>query len=52
MTPRWNSVDDIGHEDRATSFRCESCGQSFTPDDAREVRAAGAERLRESLPSH
>lgn len=26
-TPRWNNAEDVGHLDRATGFRCESCGE-------------------------
>lgn len=50
MTPRWDSADDIGHYDRATGFRCEGCGQSFTPDEERQLRASASERLAEALP--
>ena len=46
MTPRWDSADDMGHEDRATSFVCDSCHQALTPSEAELSRHAAAERLR------
>ncbi len=44
LIPRWDSVDDIGHEDRATFYVCESCQQKFEPDEAREMMSTAAER--------
>jgi hypothetical protein len=29
----WDSVTDMGHDDRASYFVCESCGQHFTPQE-------------------
>ena len=37
LTARWDSVDDIGKEDLATSFRCESCGSTFDGDEGRRL---------------
>lgn len=37
MTPRWDSVADMGKIDRVTLFRCEGCKEEFTPDRAREL---------------
>lgn len=45
LTPRWDRVDDMGHEDLATSFVCDSCHQTLTPDEARAVRADMGNRL-------
>ncbi len=50
MTPRWDSVDDIGKQDRATGFRCEGCGQMFNPEETIMLRAGEAERLQATLP--
>jgi hypothetical protein len=47
LLPRWDSVDDIGHEDRATSFVCEACEETFSPEEARMLRQSAAERLLE-----
>ncbi len=50
LTPRWDSVDDIGHEDRATRFHCESCGRDFSADEARELRMSEGRRVRFRTP--
>ncbi len=31
----WDRLEDMGHEERATHYRCEACGQIFTPAEAR-----------------
>ncbi len=49
MTPRWDRAEDIGHEERATGFRCEGCGEMFSPQQAAELRANAGERLRETV---
>jgi hypothetical protein len=46
LTPRWDSIDDMGHEDRASSFVCDSCHQSLTPAEAQQARHTAADRLR------
>ena len=51
LTPRWDSVEDIGKEDRATAYICEACHQSFSPDEYRELQASMAERLPVETPS-
>lgn len=45
MVPRWDSIDDIGHEDKATYFICESCEEKFSPDEAKALRQGAVERL-------
>ena len=45
LLPRWESVDDMGHDDRATSFRCDACSSEFSPQQALDLRATEAERL-------
>ena len=35
LIPRWDSVEDMGKEDRATSYFCEGCERTFTPEEAR-----------------
>jgi hypothetical protein len=46
LTPRWDDIDAIGHEDLASSFRCESCGRVFNAGEVRELRRNEAERVR------
>jgi hypothetical protein len=45
LVPRWDSIEDMGREDKATHFLCEACGRSFTPGEAAQLRASEAERL-------
>jgi hypothetical protein len=47
LIPRWDSVEDMGKEERATSYRCDSCGSEFTPHEVHELRAQALERLRD-----
>ncbi len=47
LVPKWDSVADMGHEDRVSSYTCESCRQSFTPAAGRALRESEAERLRQ-----
>jgi hypothetical protein len=46
LVPRWDSVADMGHEDRATSYRCDSCGAEYTPDEVHALRAEAFDRLK------
>jgi len=45
LVPRWDSVDDIGHEDRVDHYICEACGERFTPAEAQTLRETAAEKL-------
>jgi hypothetical protein len=49
LVPHWDRAEDIGHDDRATSFLCDSCGTSFTPEERQGIRDKEAQRLREML---
>lgn len=49
MTARWDSVEDMGNEAKATSFVCATCGATFTPEKAAEIRGAQAEQIRRDL---
>ncbi len=33
----WDRLEDMGHEERASHYRCEACGQVFTPAEARPI---------------
>ncbi len=46
LTAKWDSVQDMGKDEKATSFVCTACGDDFTPEQAAELRATEAERLR------
>ncbi len=49
LGPRWDSADDMGNESKANLYRCEACGESFTPEQAEQIRTEGAERLKANL---
>ncbi len=49
LTARWDSVHDMGIEDKAIEFICAACDEHFTPEEAKEVRAGEADRLRQQL---
>ncbi|HTE84259.1 MAG TPA: hypothetical protein VK821_05975 [Dehalococcoidia bacterium] len=46
LVPRWDNVADMGKEEKATSYRCDSCGKDFTPEEAHGVWSSAADRLR------
>ena len=46
LAPRWDSAADMGHEDRATSYVCDSCHQAFKPAEVAHIRSEAANRLR------
>jgi len=45
LVPRWNSVQDMGIEDRATVYLCDTCRREFAPAEARVLRESVATRL-------
>ncbi len=49
LSARWDNVDDIGHEDRATGYICNGCNASFTVDEVARLRATEKERLESDL---
>ncbi len=49
LGPRWDNAEDIGNESKASSFRCEACGETFTREEGEQLRAAEAERLKATL---
>ena len=51
VVPRWDSADDIGHEELATSFHCESCGRDFSAAEMRALRSSEGDRLRDAMPT-
>lgn len=42
LAPRWEDPDDMGVDDKATSWYCQSCDTSFTPAEAAELRAGSS----------
>jgi hypothetical protein len=45
LVPRWDNAEDIGKNDKASSFICEACKQSFTGDVARSLLADEKRRV-------
>ena len=45
LSPRWDNLDDMGHDDRISSYVCQSCSAEFTPAEERLLRATEAERI-------
>ncbi len=45
LVPRWDSVQDMGHEDKITRYMCEACHEEFAPDVAMELRDTINERM-------
>ena len=39
LLARWDSVEDMGHEERITGYKCEGCGELFTADAGRQLRS-------------
>ena len=50
LVPRWENVQDMGIEAKATRWMCESCKKMFTPDEANMLRATLAERVTLEAP--
>jgi hypothetical protein len=47
LVPKWDSVADMGQEDKAIGYTCDTCDQTFTPAEARALRQTEAARLRQ-----
>jgi hypothetical protein len=37
LLARWDNIEDMGHEERASGYRCEGCGEMFTASAGREL---------------
>ncbi len=49
LVSHWDSVADMGKEDKVTSYRCDSCEQEFTAEEGRRLRETEAERVQREL---
>ena len=49
LTPSWDSVADMGNEEKVTSYTCQGCGQQFTRAEGQALRRSEAERLQSGL---
>jgi hypothetical protein len=49
LTPRWDSIADMGNAEKVTTYTCQSCNQGFTAAEGRALQATEAERVRHEL---
>ena len=49
ITARWDSVADMGKEDKVTGYSCQGCEQSFTAAEGRALKQHEAERVQATL---
>ena len=49
LIPSWDSVEDMGHADRVSTYRCEACGNTFTLAEAERLRDTESTRLQRRL---
>jgi hypothetical protein len=49
LTPRWDSVADMGNVEKVTAYTCQGCNQTFTAAEGRALLATEGERLRQDL---
>lgn len=45
LTARWDNLDDMGRDELATAYVCQSCSEVFTPVEAARLRATEADRI-------
>jgi hypothetical protein len=45
LVPRWASAAEMGQDDKASSYTCQACAQSFTAAEGRDLRRTEATRL-------
>ena len=50
LVPRWENVQDMGIEAKATRWMCESCKEIFSPAEAQELRDTLAARIALDVP--
>lgn len=49
LVPHWDSPENMGVEDKASSHRCNTCNESFSPEEEQVLRATEADRIRRGL---
>jgi hypothetical protein len=35
LVPRWDALEDMGNLEKASSFFCQGCERTFTPEEAK-----------------
>jgi hypothetical protein len=38
IVPRWANAEDMGKADRITTYYCQACGETFTPEALKAAR--------------
>lgn len=51
LIPRWDRAVDIGREEAASMYRCESCGRDFSPEEAVKLRETEKARVQGRVAS-
>lgn len=49
LVPHWDSPVDIGNEEKASSYRCNTCDEHFSREEEAVLRATDADRIRRGL---
>jgi hypothetical protein len=49
LLPRWDRVEDMGHEDLASSYQCSACNEMFSPEQAKELKESAQRTLHETI---
>lgn len=49
LVPRWGTAADMGHEDKISRYDCESCKETFTAEQGRDLRRTETERLKHTF---
>ncbi len=48
LIPHWDSSSDMGNFDRVSYFRCESCQEIFSREEAERQQKAGIQRMKQA----
>ncbi len=49
LVPHWDSPENMGIEEKASSYRCNTCGETFTREEEEILRGTEADRIRRGL---
>ena len=49
LVPHWDSPENMGVEDKASSYRCNTCDENFTREEEEILRGTEADRIRRGL---
>lgn len=46
LVPRWDEAEDMGKEDKISSYTCEGCGATFSVEEGNRLREQEDKRLK------